>query len=93
MIASINGVRILNTQDLRKAIRGRIDDRPLILQIERRGQFLYIERELKITAVGMTGDLWLLLWHEPKSGSREADNSFRSEKNSLGIAVHLIRLY
>ena len=47
VIASINGVPILNAQDLRKAIRGLIGAKPFVLQIERRGQFLCIERELE----------------------------------------------
>jgi serine protease Do len=47
VIASLNGVPIDRMQDLRGAIHELTGGKPLVFQIERNGQFLYIERELE----------------------------------------------
>ncbi len=47
VIASLNGMPILSTQELCAALRELTGDKPAILQIERQGQFLYIEREME----------------------------------------------
>jgi serine protease Do len=46
-IASLNGVPIFSVQDLRGAIYELPRAKPAVLEIERNGQFLYIERELE----------------------------------------------
>jgi serine protease Do len=46
VIASLNGAPILDMSELRKAIHERPAGKPAVLQIERRGQFIYVEREL-----------------------------------------------
>lgn len=43
VIASLNGIRILSMPDLRAAIHELKDGKPAVLQIERQGQFLYVE--------------------------------------------------
>ena len=47
VIASLNGVAILGMQDLRGGIHELAGGKPVVLQIERNGQFFYIERELE----------------------------------------------
>jgi serine protease Do len=47
VIASLNGVPIDSMQGLRGAIHELTDGKPAVFQIERQGQFLYIERELE----------------------------------------------
>ena len=47
VIASLNGMPILNIQELRKATREVIGRKPVVLQIERHGRFLYIERDFE----------------------------------------------
>ena len=46
LIASVNGTTVLNIEELRNAIQQVTRDAPLVLQIERRGRYLYVEREL-----------------------------------------------
>ena len=46
LIASLNGIQILNIQELRKATREVIGRKPVVMQIERHGRFLYIEPDL-----------------------------------------------
>jgi serine protease Do len=47
VIASMNSMPILSMQELRGAIHELTPDKPAVLQIERHGQYLYIERELE----------------------------------------------
>ncbi|SPF53888.1 hypothetical protein SBA4_5900002 [Candidatus Sulfopaludibacter sp. SbA4] len=47
MIASLNGMPILNIQELRKATREVIGRKPVVMQIERHGRFLYIEPDFE----------------------------------------------
>jgi serine protease Do len=47
VIASLNGVPILGMHELRRALDELTGSKPAIVQIERRGRFLYIERELE----------------------------------------------
>jgi len=47
VIASLNGVPMLNIQELRKATRGVIGRKPVVVQIERHGRFLYIEPDFE----------------------------------------------
>ena len=47
VIASLNGMPILNIQELRKAAREVIGRKPVVLQIERHGRFLYIEPDFE----------------------------------------------
>ena len=47
VIASLNGMPILNIQELRKATREVIGRKPVVMQIERRGRFLYIEPDFE----------------------------------------------
>ena len=47
VIASLNGTPILNMQHLRTAIRGVIGSKPVVLQIERHGRFLYTEPDFQ----------------------------------------------
>ena len=47
VISSINGVRILSMQDLRDIIHQRTSGQPAVFEIERNGQYMYIERELE----------------------------------------------
>ena len=47
VIASLNGMPILNIQELRKATREVIGRKPVVLQIERHGRFLYIEPDFE----------------------------------------------
>ena len=46
VIASVNGKPVQDMQELRGAIHDLIGGRPTVLQIERNGLFVYIEREL-----------------------------------------------
>ena len=46
VIVSLNGVPILGMQDLRETIYELADGKSAVFQIERHGQFVYIEREL-----------------------------------------------
>jgi serine protease Do len=45
-VSSLNGVPIYSVQDLREAIHELPDGKPAVFEIERSGQFLYVEREL-----------------------------------------------
>ena len=47
VIASLNGIRILSMPDLRAAIHELKNGKPAILQIERQGQFLYVEWDVE----------------------------------------------
>ena len=47
VIVSLNGMPIHNMQELRGAIREVAGGKPAVVQIERSGQFLYIEREIE----------------------------------------------
>jgi hypothetical protein len=47
VIASLNGIRILSMPDLRAAIHELKDGKPAVLQIERQGQFLYVEWDVE----------------------------------------------
>ena len=47
VIASLNGMPILNIQELRKAARDAMGRKPVVMQIERHGRFLYIERDFE----------------------------------------------
>jgi hypothetical protein len=47
VIASLNGITILSMPDLRAAIHELKDGKPAVLQIERHGQFLYIEWDVE----------------------------------------------
>lgn len=47
VIVSLNGMPVASIQDLRDAIRQVTGDRPAVVQIERHGQYLYLERELE----------------------------------------------
>ena len=47
VIASLNGVPILNIQELRKAAREMTGHKSVVLQIERHGRFLYIEPDFE----------------------------------------------
>jgi serine protease Do len=47
VIASLNGVPIVNIQELRGAIRDLSDEQPTVLQVERNGQFVYVEWDLE----------------------------------------------
>ena len=46
VITSFNGKPILDINELRGALH-ELAGKPAVLQIERRGQFLYIEREIE----------------------------------------------
>ncbi len=46
VVASLNGVPILGVQDLRETIYDLAEGKPAVFQIERHGQFVYVEREL-----------------------------------------------
>jgi serine protease Do len=46
VIASLNGTPLRSVQELRRALQELAGDKPAILQIERIGQFIYIEREV-----------------------------------------------
>ena len=97
VIASLNGMPILNMQELRKAIREVIGRKPVVLQIERHGRFLYIEPDFDRTGsdgetrsrYGCRATCRLLMWHGPKCGPCAASNSFRSLEYGLGIPLHL----
>ena len=47
MIVSLNGMPIQDVQELRGAIHEVTDSKPAVVQIERSGHFLYIEREME----------------------------------------------
>jgi hypothetical protein len=47
VIASLNGTPIPNMQELRTAIREAIGRKPVVMQIERHGRFLYIEPDFE----------------------------------------------
>ena len=47
LIASLNGMPMVNIQELRTATREVIGRKPVIMQIERHGRFLYIEPDLE----------------------------------------------
>src|ERR1019366_4463797 len=47
VIAALNGTPILNMQHLRTAIRGVIGSKPVVVQIERHGRFLYTEPDFQ----------------------------------------------
>jgi S1-C subfamily serine protease len=47
VVTSLNGVPILNIQELRKTTRELIGRKPVIMQIERHGRFLYIEPDFE----------------------------------------------
>ena len=47
VIASLNGMPILNIPELRKAIREVIGRKPVVLRIERHGRYLYIEPDFE----------------------------------------------
>ena len=47
VIASLNGTTILNIRELRNAIQQVTEDKPLVVEIERHGRYLYIERNLE----------------------------------------------
>lgn len=47
VIASLNGISILSMPDLRAAVHELKDGKPAVLQIERQGQFLYIEWDVE----------------------------------------------
>ncbi|MEO8372694.1 MAG: PDZ domain-containing protein [Candidatus Solibacter sp.] len=46
VIAALNGTPILDREDLRNALRELKGGKTAVLQIERRGQFVYVERDL-----------------------------------------------
>jgi S1-C subfamily serine protease len=46
-IASINGVPIVSLADLRAVVHQWTSAQPVVLQVERNGQYMYIERELE----------------------------------------------
>jgi S1-C subfamily serine protease len=46
VIASLNGKPLRSVQELRGALHERAGDKPAVLQIERIGQFIYVEREV-----------------------------------------------
>jgi len=46
VIASLNGMPLRSVQELRGALHELAGDKPAVLQIERIGQFIYIEREV-----------------------------------------------
>jgi serine protease Do len=48
VIASVNAIPIATTQQLRGAISELTGGKPAVFQVERNGQFLYIERELEL---------------------------------------------
>jgi serine protease Do len=47
VIASVNGKPIISMQDLRAAIHELTGSKPAVVQIERQGQYVYIEREFE----------------------------------------------
>jgi S1-C subfamily serine protease len=47
VIVSLNGMPIHNMQELRGAIHQVTGGKPAVVQIERSGRFLYIEREME----------------------------------------------
>jgi serine protease Do len=47
LIAALNGMPVLNLQDLRMAAREAIGHKSVVLQIERHGRFLYIEPDFE----------------------------------------------
>ncbi len=47
VIAAMNGMPILNIQELRKAAQEAKGRKPVVLQVERHGRFLYIEPDLE----------------------------------------------
>ena len=47
VIASLNGTPILNLEELRKATREVMGRKPVVLQIERHGRFLYVEPDFE----------------------------------------------
>jgi serine protease Do len=47
VIVSVNGIPVPSIPELRRAIHEVTAGRPLVVQIERAGQFLYLERELE----------------------------------------------
>jgi serine protease Do len=47
VVASLNGMPILNAQELRKAAREVMGRKPVVVQIERHGRFLYIELDFE----------------------------------------------
>ena len=47
VIAALNGMPILNIQELRKTARDAKGRKPVVLQIERHGRFLYIEPDFE----------------------------------------------
>ena len=47
VIASLNGKPIISMQELRAAIHELTGSKPAIVQIERQGQYVYIEREFE----------------------------------------------
>jgi hypothetical protein len=46
VVASVNGIPIHSLQNFRDTIRELKDGKPAVLEIERHGEFVYIEREL-----------------------------------------------
>jgi serine protease Do len=47
VITSINGIAILDIQALRKTVRELIGLKPIVLEVERHGSYLYIDRDLE----------------------------------------------
>ena len=47
MIVSLNGTQILSMPELRDVVHGLTGRKPAVFEIERHGQFLYIEREVE----------------------------------------------
>jgi len=48
VIASLNGMPILNIQELREAARDAIGNKRVVMQIERHGRYLYIEPDFEV---------------------------------------------
>jgi S1-C subfamily serine protease len=47
VITSLNGTPVASTQELRGAIQELADGKPAVVQIERNGLFIYLEREVE----------------------------------------------
>jgi serine protease Do len=56
VVTSLNGIPILGVQELRDAIYTLADGKPAVFQIERRGVFVYLERELDKPTVESSAD-------------------------------------
>ena len=56
VITSINGIATLDIQGLRKTVRELIGLKPVVLQIERHGSFVYIDRDLEDGPPGSGAD-------------------------------------